>query len=110
MNQKELQFNQINHKEGGKMSNACIQAYHEMEERYARLVLKYHTNEQKNLICNTIGGIIDQFGVTPALTITPNKNLEGEYSIELHDDYDRESQKFFEVLIKKLGIHRCEIE
>ncbi len=91
------------------MSKTCIKAYHEMEERYARLVLQYYNNEQRNLICDTVGEVINQFGIAPALTVTPGKNLGGEYSIELHDDYDRESQKFFELLIKKLGVDKCEL-
>ncbi len=91
------------------MAKTCIKAFHEMEERYARLVLEYHDNEQRNLICDTVGEVINEFGIAPALTVTPGKNLGGEYSIELHDDYDRESQKFFELLIKKLDIGHCEV-
>jgi hypothetical protein len=92
------------------MKTACIKAYHEMEERYARLVLEYHSNDQRNLICDTVGEVIDELGIAPALTITPGKNLGGEYDIEFHDDYDRESFRFFETLIKKLGVDHCEVE
>ncbi len=91
------------------MKNACIKAYHEMEERYARLILVYHNNEQRNNICDTVGILIDEFKIAPTVTVTPKKDLAGEYSIEFHDDYDRESEKFFETLIKKLDIDHCEI-
>ena len=91
------------------MKEPCIKAYHEMEERYARLVLEYHNNEQRNLICKAVGGMIDSHGIAPAVTVTPTKGLAGEYAIELHDDYDREGGKFFEDLIKILAIDNCEI-
>jgi hypothetical protein len=54
--------------------------------------------------------VIDELGIAPALTITPGKNLGGEYDIEFHDDYDRESFRFFETPIKKLGVDHCEVE
>jgi hypothetical protein len=92
------------------MADACIKAYHEMEERYARLVLEYHSNEQRKIICDMVGEVINEFGVAPALTVTPGKNLGGEYSIEFHDDYDRDSANFFENLIKKLGVDHCEVD
>ena len=92
------------------MANTSIKAYHEMEERYARLVLEYHSNEQRKAICDTVSSVIDEFGVAPALTVTPGKNLGGEYSIEFHDDYDRVSGNFFESLIKRLGIDHCEVD
>ena len=91
------------------MKKTCIKAYHEMEERYSRLVLAYNSNEQRNHICNTVGKIIDTFGVAPAVTITPGKDLSGEYSIEFHDDYDKQSGKFFEEVIKQLDIDHCEV-
>ncbi|HIP59752.1 MAG TPA: hypothetical protein EYH01_04900 [Campylobacterales bacterium] len=91
------------------MKNTCIKAYHEMEERYSRLVLEYHGNEQRNLICDTVGMVIDAQGVAPSIVVTPGKNLGGEYSVEFHDDYDKQSGVFFEELIKRLDIGHCEI-
>ena len=92
------------------MADVCIKAYHEMEERYVRLVLVYHSNTQRKQVCDTVGDVIEEFGVAPSLTVTPGKNLGGEYSIEFHDDYTRESQKFFDSLIKRLDIDHCEID
>jgi hypothetical protein len=91
------------------MKKACIKAYHEMEERYARLILEYYDNDQRRKICDTVGAMIEEQGIAPAVTVTPKKNLSGEYCIEFHDDYDKESGQFFEDLIKKLDIDHCEI-
>ena len=91
------------------MADVCIKAYHEMEERYSRLVLEYGSTVQRKLICDTVGVVIEEFGIAPSITVTPKKNLAGEYSVEFHDDYDKESGKFFEALIKKLDIGHCEI-
>lgn len=91
------------------MEKACIKAYHEMEERYARLILEYHNNQQRKEICDTVGQMIDDYSIAPAVTVIPKKDLSGEYCIEFHDDYDKQSGVFFEKLIKKLGVDHCEI-
>ena len=91
------------------MANTCIKAYHEMEERYARLVLEYSSNDQRNMICDTVGKLIEEHGIAPAVTIVPKKDFGGDYCIEFHDDYDKESGVFFDTLIKKLDIDHCEI-
>jgi hypothetical protein len=91
------------------MKKTCIKAYHEMEERYSRLVLVYNSSEQRNLICDSVGKMIEEKGIAPGVVVTPGKDLGGEYSIEFHDDYDKQSGKFFEELIKKLDIEHCEV-
>jgi hypothetical protein len=91
------------------MKKSCIKAYHEMEERYSRLVLVYNSNEQRNIICESVGKMIEEKGIAPAVVVTPGKDLGGEYSIEFHDDYDKQSGQFFEELIKKLDIDHCEV-
>lgn len=91
------------------MNKPCIKAYHEMEERYSRLVLVYNNTEQRNLICDTVGKMIDEKGIAPGVTVTPKKDLGGEYAVEFHDDYDKKSGKFFEELIGKLDISHCEV-
>ncbi len=91
------------------MKKSCIKAYHEMEERYSRLVLVYNSNEQRNIICESVGKMIEEKDIAPAVVVTPGKDLGGEYSIEFHDDYDKQSGKFFEELIKKLDIDHCEV-
>ena len=91
------------------MKKTCIKAYHEMEERYARLVLEYHNNEQRNLICDTVGMVIEEQGIAPSVIVTPGKELGGEYAVEFHDDYDKQGGIFFDELMKKLDIVHCEI-
>ena len=86
----------------------CIKAYHEMEERYARLILCYYNTKQRKEICDVVTDAIDKYQIAPLTSISPDKDLEGEYSLEFHDDYDRESCNFFEFIIEKLNIIKCE--
>ncbi len=88
---------------------SCIKAYHEMEERYARLVIAYFTREQKETIFHATNELIASFKVYPSQTISPKGKFEGEFALEFSDDYDKISGDFFEALIKKLEINKCEI-
>ncbi len=91
------------------MPKTCIKAYHEMEERYARLELLYFNIDQRALICNTVTDMIKKYGIAPDVTTTAKDKESGEYVIEFHDDYDRASCNFFEDLIKNLNIGHCEV-
>ena len=88
---------------------ACIKAYHEMEERYSRMVLEYHSLEQKEEIFNVANDLIKKYKIYPTKTITPKGDFNGDFCLEFHDDYDKDSGDFFEELIKKLGVDHCEI-
>ena len=88
---------------------ACIKAYHEMEERYSRMVLEYHSLEQKEEIFNIANELIKKYQIFPTKIITPKGDFTGEFCLEFHDDYDKDSENFFEELIKKLGVDHCEI-
>lgn len=90
------------------MENSCIRAYHEMEERYARMVLEYANLPQRKKICDSIAETIEATGFTPQTIITPKKDGSGEYVLEFHDDYDKESGVFFEHLLKDLDITLCD--
>jgi len=92
------------------MNETKIKAHHEMEERYARLVLEYFSNEQRKEICDAVAESIELLDIAPSLIVTPKKNQCGEYSIEFHDDYDQESHSFFESLIKELNINPKEVD
>ncbi len=92
------------------MSSHSIKAHHEMEERYARLVLEYFSNQQRKEICDAVADTIEVLDTAPSLIVTPKPNQCGEYSIEFHDDYDKESFDFFEALIKELKISKSEID
>ena len=92
------------------MSNpACIKAYHEMEERYSRLILEYHSLEQKEQIFDTANRLIKKYQIFPTKIITPKGDFSGDFCLEFHDDYDKMSGQFFEDLIRELGVDHCEI-
>ena len=86
----------------------CIKAYHEMEERYARMELEYYNLEQKELIFNTVNDLIKKYKIYPTKIITPKGEFQGEFCIEFHDDYKRESEEFFNELLERLNIDKCE--
>ena len=89
--------------------NACIKAYHEMEERYSKLILEYHNLEQKEKIFNAANDMIKKYNIFPTKIITPKGEFQGDFCLEFHDDYDRVSEAFFEDLIKVLDVGHCEI-
>ncbi len=90
-------------------TNACIEAYHEMEERYAMLEIKFFDNKQSSKINKVVINAIKEFEVSPDIMIEHDNNNENEgiYIIEFHDDYDKESGDFFEKIIKDLDIKQC---
>ena len=80
-----------------------------MEERYSRLVIEYFTLKQKEDIFNATNALIKKFKVYPGQTIQPKGEFHGEFSLEFNDDYDKVAGDFFEAIIKKLDINKCEI-
>ncbi len=88
---------------------ACIKAYHEMEERYSKLILEYHSLEQKEQIFEAANDMIKKYKIYPTKIITPKGDFTGDFCLEFHDDYDKKSGAFFEELIQKLGVDHCEI-
>jgi len=88
---------------------ACIKAYHEMEERYAKLILEYHSLDQKERIFDAANTLIKKYNIYPTKIITPKGDFTGDFCLEFHDDYDKVAGAFFEELIKNLGIDHCEI-
>ena len=86
----------------------CIKAHHDMEERYARLELEYFNLEQKELIFNTTNELIKKYKIYPTKIITPKGDFAGEFCLEFHDDYFRESEEFFNELLERLGVTQCE--
>ncbi len=91
---------------------ACIEAYHEMEERYAMLEIRFFTEEQKSQIKKVLADSIKQYQLSPEIVVEydDNDNTHGMYIIEFHDDYDRESGDFFEKIIKDLDIGKCTLD
>ncbi|WP_456449512.1 hypothetical protein [Hydrogenimonas sp.] len=93
--------------------NRCgqIQAYFRREERYEglQLVFKEHP-ELKDEILQAIEETIEETGDKPVVFENSEKAGEAPYAfyIEFNDDYDKEGGSFFEVLLRKLGIEKCE--
>ncbi|WP_456403157.1 hypothetical protein [Hydrogenimonas sp.] len=85
-----------------------ITAIHSREERYARLELFYHTPEQKQKIFDALGTLSCRKECHMAIDDIQESDGRGIVSIEFHDDYDKESGPFFDALIARLGIDRCE--
>lgn len=88
-----------------------IKANVRMEERYAGLSLACGCDKEvQQEVLDAIEEIKQQMGVTPTVFDNPNKDCpekEGFY-IEFDDDYDREAGEFFQKLLKKLKIDKCE--
>ncbi|SFP88278.1 hypothetical protein [Hydrogenimonas thermophila] len=95
------------------MINRCeqIKAYFRREERYEglQLVFKEHP-ELKDEILNAIEETMAETGEKP-IVFENNEKLNAEpyaFYIEFNDDYDKDGGNFFEILLKKLGIDKCE--
>ena len=93
--------------------NRCgqIEAYFRREERYEglQLVFKEHP-ELKDEILQAIDETIKETGAAPAVFENSEKVGSTPYAfyIEFNDDYDKDGGNFFEILLKKLGIDKCE--
>jgi len=88
-----------------------IKARVRMEERYAGMSLVCGCDEEmKKEILDAIEEVKKEMGLNPTVFDNPNKEFpekEGFY-IEFEDDYDREAGLFFEKLLQKLKIDKCE--
>ncbi len=88
-----------------------IKARIRFEERYAGLLLDYSNHlELKNKIMQKIEETKKELDLNPEVVENcdqENPNKCAVY-IEFQDDYDRVSGKFFDTLLKKLGIKECE--
>ena len=87
---------------------ACILAYHEMEGAENRLELAYFCLEQKKKICDAIDELAKLYGVFPAQMNISKSKTEGEIHIEFFEYSARNSLLFFDGLIAKLDIGKCE--
>lgn len=88
-----------------------IKANVRMEERYAGMSLACGCDEVlKQEIINVIDEVKKEMDVNPTIFDNPNKDFpekEGFY-IEFDDDYDRTAGEFFEKVLRKLKIDKCE--
>ncbi len=93
--------------------NRCgqIEAYFRREERYEglQLVFKEHP-ELKDEILKAIEETKKETGANPDVFENSEKAGATPYAfyIEFNDDYDKDGGLFFETLLRKLGIDKCE--
>lgn len=89
------------------MPMCSIIADHKSEERYSKLSLAYSTEEERQMIEETIAACTPMCSLTPNIyggAVTEGKRM---VTIEYHDDCDREGGAVFEAIIKRLGIEEC---
>lgn len=88
-----------------------IKARVRMEERYAGMSLACGCDKEiQKEILDAVEEVKKEMGVNPTVFDNPNKDCpekEGFY-IEFEDDYDREAGQFFEKLLRKLKIDKCD--
>ncbi len=88
-----------------------IKAHVRMEERYAGLALVCGCEKElQEEILQVIEEVKKEMDLHPTVFDNPDKqNPEKEgFYIEFDDDYDREAGQFFEKVLKKLKIDKCE--
>ena len=85
-----------------------ITAIHSHEERYEKLELLYRNEAEKRKILDAIGELDYRKECQVEISNVDEGEGRGFISVEFHDDYDKEAGPFFDALIGKLGIDRCE--
>ncbi len=91
------------------MKQCSIDAEYRGEERYSKLSLAYADADEEKRINSAIEEATNKFpGVEPQ--IYTSKTVDGRklIIIEYHDDYDREANQVFEILLKRLDITVCQ--
>jgi hypothetical protein len=90
-----------------------MKAYIRMEERYEGLNILFGSNAQeKNKVCKVIDEVKKETGLTPFIfdKISNDRTDIQAIYIEFHDDVHRTGGDFFEKVLHKLGIEKCEDE
>ena len=88
-----------------------IKARIRFEERYAGLLLDYsHHKDLKEMILEKIEETKKETELNPEVieNCDPSDPEKCALYLEFQDDYDRDSGKFFDLLLNKLGIKDCE--
>jgi len=88
-----------------------IKAYFRREERYEGLQLIFKDcPEKKELVLEAIEEAKRVTGANPDI-FENSDNSDSEpyaYYIEFNDDYDKDGGEFFDIVLKKLNIIKCE--
>ncbi|SFP90629.1 hypothetical protein [Hydrogenimonas thermophila] len=85
-----------------------IKAIHTQEERYSKLELIYNNSNEKEKIYSALKELTYRKECQVEISDNEEGKNRGFVCIEFHDDYDKESGPFFDALISKLGINRCQ--
>ncbi|WP_456451221.1 hypothetical protein [Hydrogenimonas sp.] len=85
-----------------------ITAIHSHEERYEKLELLYRNADEKRKILDAVETLSWRPECQVEISTVDEGEGRGFVCIEFQDDYDKEAGPFFDALMKKLGIHRCE--
>jgi len=90
-----------------------MRAYVRMEERYEGLNILFQScEEEKNKVCKVIDEVKKETGLTPFIfdkISNDRADIQAIY-IEFHDDVHRTGGDFFERVLSKLNIDKCEDE
>ncbi|WP_456380649.1 hypothetical protein [Hydrogenimonas sp.] len=85
-----------------------ITAIHSHEERYEKLELLYGNEKERKKILDTIDRLDYRKECQVEISDVKEGEERGFIAVEFHDDYDKEAGPYFDALMEKLGIDRCE--
>jgi len=85
-----------------------INAVVRMEEKYLKMELEYHNNDDKHKIFKTINDVDAVHKFHPDIYIRVVNENNGHYTVEFSTEHDnREAGEFFEDILKILNIKAC---
>ena len=91
------------------MKQCSIDAEYRGEERYSKLSLAYADADEEKRINDAITeGTATCTSLTPQIYTSKSSSGRKLIVIEYHDDYDRDANKVFEIILEKLDIKVCE--
>ena len=90
------------------MSVPCIDAAYKGEERYTKISLAYSNDEQHAEINTALESVLKACTLDYNCYTSDIANGRKVVVVEFHDDYDRESGKILEKLMKQLDIKECQ--
>ncbi len=81
-----------------------------MEEGYMRMTVEYNNEDSKKKIQLAIGKVEKELKIFPSVLRRAISEHAGNFSIEFgYESCQRTAGEFFELLMKEVGIGRCEI-
>jgi len=90
------------------MDKCGIDAEYRGEERYSKLSLAYANGDEEKKVNDAIEEAISKFAIQPQIYSSNINDGRKVIVIEYHDDYNRDTGKIFEQIMKKLDIKECQ--